>query len=385
MRNTLILCCVFTFACYFAVQMRLPLVPLYAHSLGMTSVQIGIINSAYFLMAGCLSFPMGMASDRMGPRRVALFGVFLMSVALSLLCLSKTFVEMTGIYLLLGMGIAAFGPTMMSYVAEISPPSHLGRSYGWYTTALFCGTSLGPGVGGFMAEKMAFSQVFLLSGIFIFVEFWLILLFLPLRDTGMSEPGKQKNATDLKALLKNYPLLGCWLTTLGGCFGLGMFVTFLPLHARNQGLDVGQIGLVFFVQGLFNALSRIPFGNLSDKIADRSILVVAGIIGFAGSMVGFGLSERMSHFMIFAVTLGVSMGLAFTSVGALIAGSVPAESRGLAMGGYNTCIYFGLMSSSGAMGSVIQEVGFANGFFITALLNLILIGFSYLLIKQRGN
>ncbi len=67
------------------------------------------------------------------------------------------------------------------------------------------------------------------------------------------------------------------------------------------------------------------------------------------------------------------MGLAFTSVGALIAEAVPPESRGLAMGGYNTCIYLGMMLSSGVMGSVIQMVGFAGSFFICAGIILALI------------
>ena len=40
----------------------------------------------------------------------------------------------------------------MSYVAGISPPTHLGRSYGWYTTALYVGMSLGPAAGGFVAH-----------------------------------------------------------------------------------------------------------------------------------------------------------------------------------------------------------------------------------------
>ena len=70
-------------------------------------------------------------------------------------------------------------------------------------------------------------------------------------------------------------------------------------------------------------------------------------------MVGFGISENIGHFMMFAITLGLSMGLAFTSVGALIAEVVLPEYRGLAMGGYNTCIYYGMMLSAAFMGGVI--------------------------------
>lgn len=188
----------------------------------------------------------------------------------------------------------------------------------------------------------------------------------------------------MKGLLKNRPLLSCWLVTLGGCFALGMFITFLPLHAQNQNLTIWQIGLVFAVQGICNAISRIPFGHMSDKVKNRSTLVVIGLIGFAASMAGFGISTRLIHFVSFAVAFGISMGLAFTSIGALIAEVVPVESRGLAMGGYNTCIYFGMMVSSASMGPIIRKIGFESGFLITALINLFLVGFFYLLMKESS-
>ena len=161
-----------------------------------------------------------------------------------------------------------------------------------------------------------------------------------------------------------------------------MFITFLPLHAQNQGLNVGQIGLVFAVQGVFNAISRIPFGHLSDRVAKRGNLVVVGLLGFSASMAGFAISVNASHFIWFATAFGVSMGLAFTSVGALIAEVVQPDTRGLAMGGYNTCIYFGMMLSSALMGGVIQVVGFEKGFILTAAINLLFVGFFYLLVKR---
>jgi predicted MFS family arabinose efflux permease len=52
------------------------------------------------------------------------------------------------------------------------------------------------------------------------------------------------------------------------------------------------------------------------------------------------------------------------------------------MGGYNTCIYFGMMLSSALMGSVIQKIGFGYGFYITAVVNLPLIIIFYLSMKN---
>ena len=378
----LFICCGVAFGGYLGSHMRIPVVPLYAQSLGADAVLVGIINSAFLLMAALLSLPLGMMSDRLGRKRLACFGALILSATSFLLYFSKTPWQMVWIYLFFGIGLAAFGPTMMSLVADISPATHLGRSYGWYTTALYTSMSLGPALGGFLAEELGFLQVFVISGILVFITFWLILLYLPRARHILKDRNKKNESGVARKLLQNRPLVGCWLVTLGGCFGLGMFVTFLPLHADNQGLNVAEIGLVFAVQGLWNAVSRIPFGYLSDRVAKRGTLVTVGLLGYSGAMVGFALSTRLIHFILTSTLLGISMGLAFTSVGALIAEVVDQESRGLAMGGYNTCIYFGMMLSSALMGGVIQRIGFENSFHLTGLLNFLLIGFFYFFMKN---
>ena len=379
----LFICCSVAFAGYLGSYMRLPIVPLFAKSIGADTVIIGIINAAFLLTAGILSLPLGILSDRYGRKLFASLGLVVLTATSFLLYFSRTPIQLFWIYLFFGVGVAAFGPTMMAFVADFSPATHLGRSYGWYTTALYTSMSLGPAIGGFLAEERGFLQVFFISGIIIFLTFWVVVFFLPPTHLIIAErPKKEKTSVIMKGLLKNRALLSCWLVTLGGCFALGMFITFLPLHAQNQNLTIWQIGLVFAVQGICNAISRIPFGHMSDKVKNRSTLVVIGLIGFAASMAGFGISTRVIHFVAFAVAFGISMGLAFTSIGALIAEVVPVESRGLAMGGYNTCIYFGMMISSASMGPIIRKIGFENGFLITAVINLVLVGFFYLLMKE---
>ncbi|CAB5166528.1 hypothetical protein D3OALGB2SA_5792 [Olavius algarvensis associated proteobacterium Delta 3] len=377
------ICCLIAFTCYFGSYMRLPVVPLFASSLGIDTAQIGLINSAFFLMAGLLSLPLGAVSDRMGAKPMAATGLLILAGTSFLLYFSTHFFHFLLLYVLFGVGIAAFGPTMMSAVANFAPPTHLGRVYGWYTTALFCAMSLGPAAGGYAAREFGFQPVFLISGAIILGGFALTVGLFPgtrSREIG----GTGQSLSGFPALFKNRSLMGCWAATLGGCFGLGMFITFLPLYAVEQGLPVSQIGLLFFYQGMFNALSRFPFGILSDRMSDRRILVVAGFIGIIASNIGFGMSARVIHFMMWAILLGISMGLAFTSVGALVAEAVSPGQRGLAMGGYNAAIFFGMMMSSASMGAVIEKADFSTGFFTAAVIVLIFSGVFYLLTADKS-
>jgi MFS family permease len=379
----LFICCAIAFASYFASYMRIPVVPLFATSLGAGPLEVGLINSAFLLMMGILSFPLGVLSDRVGRKPLIVWGLIISLVTSILLYFSQTPGQLIAIYLVFGIGLAGVGPTLMSYVADISPLSHLGRSYGWYTTAIYSGMSLGPAVGGWLAQALGFRPLFIIAALCLIPLVLLVAVWLPdsvsLKDHRRPQAAPSPTAREL---LKNLPLMGCWLITLGGCFGQGMFLTFVPLHAHQQGLKVGQIGLIFAVQAICNALSRLPLGRLSDTVGHRGRLAALGFLAFGASLAGFGLSRTLAHFLLAAMASGAAMGLAFTPLGAFISETVPPQSRGLAMGGYNTCIYLGMMLSSALMGGVIGRIGFAAGFLLTALLTFLVTGWYYLLVKD---
>jgi MFS family permease len=372
----LTICCLVTFGCYFAVSMRLPIVPLYARGFGVSTSQIGVINAAFYLMAGILALPSGMLSDLFGRRRLAVSGTLVLLAGMLLLFFGRSFFQLTGIYLLLGVGIAAFGPTMMSWVAEISPPTHLGRAYGWYTTALFCGLGMGPAAGGALGEWFGFRSVFLTGAGLVAVNIWVVQRFLPVPEEAKGHRQKaEKWRSNSDRMLTNRPLLGCWLVTFGANIICGVIFSFLPLLAHDRGLDVGQIGIVFLVQSVSNALSRIPFGALSDRLGRRKYQALAGIVLVTLSIAGFAFAGTFLHFLLAALCLGMSLAVAFTSIGALIAETVEPRFRGLALGGYNSCIYLGLMAGSLGLGPLMETVGFANGFLLAGAINIFFVAF----------
>ena len=364
--------------------MRMPVVPLYARSLGAGVVQVGVINSSFLLMAGFLALPFGLFSDRIGRKLLILSGLAICSSSSFLLFFSTTPLQVFAVYLFFGSGMAAFAPALMSYVTDISPPSHLGRSYGWYTMAMYWGMSLGPAIGGYTAQWLGIRQVFLISGFFLFLMAGLVCLLLP-KARHVIAPGYRPHwgSDSLRYAMANRPLLACWLITMSGCFGQGMFITFLPLYAQNQGIEAGTIGLIFAVQAFSNALLRIPFGLLSDRVRDRSIPVVAGSVGCAVCVACLGLSSGVLGLVLCAAFFGVFMSASFTALGALICEVVPHHFRGLAMGGYNTCIYFGMMLASALMGAVIELVGFGGGFLIAAVLGLLAACIFHLILRNR--
>jgi DHA1 family multidrug resistance protein-like MFS transporter len=208
---------------------------------GVSTSEIGIINAAFFLMAGLLALPSGILSDSLGRKRLAVFGTVILFTGMLLLYFGRSFFYLAGIYLLLGVGIAAFGPTMMSWVSEISPSTHLGRAYGWYTTALFCGLGMGPAAGGALGEWLGLRPVFLIGATLVAVMIWAVQRFLPSleppADHKIEMPGQPLN---WKLMLTNRRLMGCWLVTFGANIIGGAFFTFLPLLAKERGTRRGS-------------------------------------------------------------------------------------------------------------------------------------------------
>jgi len=375
----LLIACSISFVCFFGSYMRIPIVPLLATSLGADTAEVGMINAAFMLVAGALSIPSGLLSDRLGRRLPLLGGLALLSCSSFLLFWSATPLQMASIYLLFGVGLSAFSPTLMSSIADFTPPEKLGQAYGWYTMALYGGMTLGPAAGGFLGSALGLRSVFLVAGGLILAMFFVALL-LPVQPVQQRASDRQAVIPVLKGLLKNRPLLACLLATLGGCLGFGMFITFMPLYIRSQGLGTLQVGAVFAVQSLANALSRLPAGKLFDRVQNQSRLVTFGLAVFALALAGFAFSNTLWSLMAVAGLMGISMGVAFTVISALIAEVVPRPQRGLAMGCYNTSVYAGVMLNSLLMGLVIKWRGFQVGFLLTGaavLLVMLLFHFLY--------
>jgi MFS family permease len=162
-----------------------------------------------------------------------------------------------------------------------------------------------------------------------------------------------------------------------------MYVTFMPLYIRNQGMTTGAVGFVFATQALANALSRLPSGKLCDRVADKSRLVTGGLTLFALAIAAFGVCRSVASLMVIAAVMGISMGTAFTVICALIVEAVPREMRGLAMGCYNTCVYAGMLLCSVAIGPVIKGYGFRVAFYLTgATVGLVMFLFRFLYRRQ---
>jgi MFS family permease len=375
------LLCLISFASYFSSYLRIPVMPLFAATLGAGPAEVGSINGAFMLTTGLLSIPAGLLADRTGRKLPIITGVLVTAASSLLVTQCHQPGQMAAAYILFGAGLAAFGPAMLSLVADVMPPDRLGQAYGWYTTATYIAMTLGPATGGFLAKAWGFRQVFAVSGGLLLGVALLALLVLP------KDPPRRK--TELHAvlsgsigLLQNRRLLGCLLATAGSCIGFGVFLTFLPLYLSSHGYDPAQVGLVFAAQAVTNVVIRIPIGNMVDRL-DRRKIVAVGLVCLAVALTGLGQLVQLAPLLGCAVFMGVGMALTFTTIGAMIADQAPPLQRGLAMGLYNSCIYLGMMSGSTVMGIALTRIGYPLGFAAAGAVNLVALVLFFLMMREK--
>ena len=188
-----VLLCLIGFAAFFCSYLRLPVLPLFAATLGADPAEIGTINGAFMLTAGLLSIPAGLLADRTGRRLPIIAGLIATAASSLLLTQCHQPWQMAAAYVLFGAGLAGFAPGMLSLVADVMPSHRLGQAYGWYTTAIYFAMTLGPAAGGYLAKAVGMRAVFLVSGALLAAVTLLALLVLP--------EGGPRHKTELRTIM----------------------------------------------------------------------------------------------------------------------------------------------------------------------------------------
>ena len=136
------------------------------------------VSAAFLLTTAVLLIPVGRIADQRGRVRYYLLGIAVFTVA-SLLCA----VSMTGAWLIVsriiqGGGAALIGATSAAIVTAVFPPHERGRALGINVMAVYIGLTVGPPLGGFIADSIGWRWIFLINlpiGIVVLLWGWFML------------------------------------------------------------------------------------------------------------------------------------------------------------------------------------------------------------------
>jgi predicted MFS family arabinose efflux permease len=276
---------------------------------------------------------------------------FLLSVVDSELAL-------TLVYGLAGVGVAAFTPSALALVAGATRPARVGRAFARYAMAHYGAIGVGPFLGGLTAESWGYRATFVLSAIGIAIAL-VVGLAIPLPAHVRTR--RPQDGT-LAHVIRTRRIWAGWIASIAGMLVQGVFFTFLPLVAHDQGLSPGAIGFIFLALGLANTLVRGPAGWLVDRTARSTPYAVAGVIVASVATALVPHVESLATVAALAAVFGAVSGIAFVAISVALSTSATPATRGVVMGGYSTSLYLGLALGSLALGPVITRAGYGVGF-----------------------
>ncbi|MGY3683667.1 MFS transporter [Streptomyces sp. TE33382] len=139
-------------------------VPAVTEDLRPSAVGLLWIVDAYPLVCASLLILFGTLGDRIGRRRVLLFGYALFGVASAMAAMADTPAVLIAARALLGVGGAMIMPATLSILRQVFPDRReRATAIGVWTAVAAVGAATGPVIGGFLVEHFWWGSVFLIN------------------------------------------------------------------------------------------------------------------------------------------------------------------------------------------------------------------------------
>ena len=347
--------------------------PIMASDLDPSGFLVGLVTSAWFFSRIFLEFPAGIISDRVGHRRLMIFGIALSCLG-PLLCSFASSIWMLiigrGVW---GLGTAFYFMNNMAMLMEILPRNVRGRALGLFQGLEFIGSFMGAPVGAFLAVYFTYNQVFyftLAMTVISLVIAWFSgnLRGIEHRDSKRELP----SINEIKSAVMNHAILAiCFSSMFRMLVMQGVFQTILQLYLKKTLLfDIESIGLIVSMKVLGQVPALVAAGMLSDKFGRKPILLA----GFGVSAASLFLLTKVDSFgglMLVNFLGGVGEGLDMTTLIAWLTDITPSNFKGGTMGLFRT-----FMDVGGFIGPILFMLMFSSfspniAFYLGMALNLV--------------
>ena len=237
------------------------------------------VQSAAALASGFLG---GTLSDRVGPKRVLLASLAVMTVAFALMPTIRTAWEAFAIYTLWGIGSGAFWPSQSALLAALTPAPRRAPAYALQRLAMNVGVALGGLVAGLIAvvgDPETFTVLFAINCV-TFVGYMIVLAWVRAPALHEGRLGGSWRAVVRDRVFTLYTLLNAAFMTAA----ISLVVELLPAFGKNiTGISEKEVGIVFALDALGVALFQLPVVKLSEGRSRMRGLALMGVL-WAGTM-----------------------------------------------------------------------------------------------------
>lgn len=320
------------------------ILPAVQKDLHINTFEAGLLSSAFLLVYGLSTLPLGVWADRTKRKNIVSICVGIWSVATVLSGFTRNFIQLFSTRAILGIGEAGYAPASLSLLGDYFSKEHRGRVLSYWSSGTLIGAAIGFTMGGLIADSLGWRWAFYVVGIP-----GLIAAFLAWRmlepERGASDAAEESSEEAVSALEGHGSMSKDFWPAARAIMKVPTYVTL-----------VGALIFSFFTIGgtsvwLPSYLNRGFHLTLTQAgITSGAVLVGSGLIG---TVLGGWLADRAQRARpegrLFVAMLGFLIGapLAFL---ALLFNTLPLFVGTLFLAGIalNFCV--------GPLNAVIQDV-----------------------------
>jgi MFS family permease len=304
------------------------IIPLYVYSLPDKSFDlplpllVGILISAYGFAVGLLQPFTGALADRLGCYKLTIsVGLVVLVVAMMLYAFADRYINLLGLRVLQGAGLALEIPSTMALMALVTQRATRGGAMGFYTTARMVGLASGPLLGGFIHVHFGFTWVFYSGAAVLFLALAIVLFGVKEKEVRAANRTREQGQSAAFALSLLSP--GIASAAIATFLLAASFTLMTTLENEfNSRLGINALGFSFAFSALMvgRLLFQVPLGWLSDRHGRRWFVFV-GLLFLALTTALLGEVRTLYEFVALRFVQGIA-GAAIVAPALAYAGDV---------------------------------------------------------------
>lgn len=364
-------------------EMIFPILPLFLTTvLKANMAVIGLIEGVAESAAALLKLISGWISDKFGKKKpLVIAGYGLSTVTKPILAIATSWVHVLGVRVAdrIGKGIRT-APRDALIAASVKEKDR-GKSFGLHraldTSGAIAGTLISFLILSYLTKSITsnFKLIFWLS----FIPGLIAVLILIFAVREVRGETKKKFAFDFKNLNPN---LKRFLLVIA-VFNLANFsYAFFILRAKDVGVAIALIPIIYMVYNLFYAFFSIPAGKISDRFGRKSVLSV-GLFLFALAALGFAFFTNTTTIWILFALYGLFMAVTDGVSRAYVSDLAIEDNRATALGAYHTIVGITVLPANFIGGILWQKINVQAPFVYAAALSLISAILLIILIRKK--
>jgi MFS family permease len=342
-----------------AVALSLPgdqtlyaVLPTQTATVGISVGAVGVLLSANRLIRIPGNPLAGLLYDRLGRRRLFLFGLLLGTISTALYGAAHGFWPLLGGRLLWGVAWSLINVGGYTMMLDVSSDADRGRWIGLYQVSYLLGLFFSPMLGGFLSDTLGFQPALFVCAAITGMGFLVAFFTLPeTRGTGeRAERDPDRGTTSVKAMRRRLDrriLVAAYLYWVTFFAGSGVLMSTISLYLRQrfgEGVWLGGValgvaslgGMMLALRSLLAMLAGPMAGYLSDRRGDRWPVVHGGVLLGAVGFLILACGTDLWLIVAGVALVALSSGALLAALAALVGDATTASRQGRAIGGLAT-------------------------------------------------